>query len=150
MFNKKRIKKLVEALRSGDYNQTMSNLRDLKGHCCLGVACDISGKGGWSKSGKGDWSKDPIESLKPIYLYEGYSSVMPPEVRNYYDFLDGDPGVFIFKHNGEPSEKIVSMSELNDHYEYNFETIACILESNFLIEDSPLYKKQRQRYRRYK
>ena len=39
--------KWLEALRSGRYRQTSLMLRDKVGFCCLGVACDISGKGTW-------------------------------------------------------------------------------------------------------
>lgn len=34
-------KKWVEALRSGDYPQTKSQLRNATGFCCLGVLCNI-------------------------------------------------------------------------------------------------------------
>jgi len=34
-------KKWVEALRSGEYEQTTENLQDHRGYCCLGVACDL-------------------------------------------------------------------------------------------------------------
>ena len=50
--------KWVAALRSGDYDQTKSFLRDEDGFCCLGVACDLYAKetGGtaraWRKSGR--------------------------------------------------------------------------------------------------
>ena len=33
----------VAALRSGDYQQTESHLRDAFGYCCLGVLCDLDG-----------------------------------------------------------------------------------------------------------
>lgn len=42
--------KWLEALRSGRYRQTRDKLRDKVGFCCLGVACDISGKGTWKAS----------------------------------------------------------------------------------------------------
>lgn len=35
--------KWVEALRSGKYSQTMRQLKDDTGFCCLGVLCDIQG-----------------------------------------------------------------------------------------------------------
>lgn len=34
-------KKWVAALRSGEYKQTTGHLRDQKGFCCLGVACEL-------------------------------------------------------------------------------------------------------------
>ena len=42
--------KWLEALRSGRYPQTRDRLRGKFGFCCLGVACDISGKGTWKAS----------------------------------------------------------------------------------------------------
>lgn len=42
-------KKLVAALRSGDYKQSKQRLRDKDGFCCLGVACDISGISTWDE-----------------------------------------------------------------------------------------------------
>lgn len=43
--------KWVKALRSGDYRQGSGALRRQKGNdglfCCLGVLCDISGRGRW-------------------------------------------------------------------------------------------------------
>ena len=38
--------KWVAALRSGDYVQTEGRLKDVFGHCCLGVLCEISKKEG--------------------------------------------------------------------------------------------------------
>lgn len=35
--------KWLGALRSGDYTQTKSKLKDDCGYCCLGVACTING-----------------------------------------------------------------------------------------------------------
>lgn len=39
--------KWIAALRSGDYQQTQETLRDSKGFCCLGVACDVFDPDGW-------------------------------------------------------------------------------------------------------
>jgi len=38
---KQQIKKWVRALRSGEYSQTTGQLQDDRGHCCLGVACEV-------------------------------------------------------------------------------------------------------------
>jgi hypothetical protein len=37
-------KKWLEALRSGKYKQTVRNLKDNNGYCCLGVLCDVYAK----------------------------------------------------------------------------------------------------------
>lgn len=39
--NKHIITKWANALRSGKYKQTKHTLQDVKGYCCLGVACDL-------------------------------------------------------------------------------------------------------------
>jgi hypothetical protein len=42
----------LDALRNGTYQQGQSRLRTQAGrYCCLGVLCDISGKGEWRKRG---------------------------------------------------------------------------------------------------
>lgn len=47
---KKEIAKLwSEALRSGKYKQTKRRLRKKDSFCCLGVLCDLSSLGKWSK-----------------------------------------------------------------------------------------------------
>jgi hypothetical protein len=39
----------VEALRSGNYEQTKRTLRDGRGFCCLGVLCDLIDSTKWEK-----------------------------------------------------------------------------------------------------
>src|SRR4051812_22459868 len=34
--------KWVDALRSGKYTQTTKGLNDRRGHCCLGVLCEVA------------------------------------------------------------------------------------------------------------
>ena len=47
-------KKWVEALRSGKYKQGFSRLKYNNGedvrYCCLGVLCEISGRGSWNEN----------------------------------------------------------------------------------------------------
>jgi hypothetical protein len=60
MANQERIRKWVEALRSGEYMQAMGRLKRVVditdhdtavGYCCLGVVCDLS-----VKDGVGHWA----------------------------------------------------------------------------------------------
>jgi len=46
MANKENITKWVDALKSGEYEQTVGALRNEWGYCCLGVACDVAIKNG--------------------------------------------------------------------------------------------------------
>lgn len=53
-------RKWVDALRSGEYAQTMHTLRDINGYCCLGVLANIIDSAAWKKSeyastGVKDW-----------------------------------------------------------------------------------------------
>jgi hypothetical protein len=77
-----RVKKLIAALRSGKYKQTVSQLKDHEddAYCCLGVACDISGL---SK-----WEKFEIQGVKNIPVYFGEDGNLPKQVKEYYGFRD--------------------------------------------------------------
>lgn len=79
-------KKWVEALRSGKYKQCKNKLRktDLEviRHCCLGVACDISGLGKWASNnsftitGDLDWVTNypPVSVTRWLGLSDAYGS----------------------------------------------------------------------------
>lgn len=74
---------LVDALRSGDYQQTTGTLRDDTGHCCLGVGCDISGLGTWKE-----------QPERGAYAYETAvdtdSGLLPADVRTWLGFRSVD------------------------------------------------------------
>ena len=80
---RKRREKWIAALRSGDFSQTSGTLKDEEGHCCLGVACEIS--------------LDDLPSPKGIKVYNKYiadsisgqeDSVAPDSVVYYYGLND--------------------------------------------------------------
>ena len=102
-------KELVEALRSGKYQQGFERLRDGNRFCCLGVACDISGLGEWYKF---------------TYLEEKYS--LPDEVIDYYGFNSTGGYFNIFSENYIEDEDI-SLIRKNDSGS-SFEEIADIIE----------------------
>jgi hypothetical protein len=59
-MNVVRVQMLIDALRSGEYQQTTGCLRDDHGFCCLGVGTDIAIKKGrigeWKEAGEDDLS----------------------------------------------------------------------------------------------
>src|SRR4051812_20251215 len=61
--------KWIAALLSGDYEQTIGALRNKRGFCCLGVACDIDDNTRWI------FIKDMC-----IYHYINSFSVPPLEI----------------------------------------------------------------------
>jgi len=49
MVDVKLIMKWTQKLESGEYNQGTGRLKTDLGYCCLGVLCDISGRGKWDE-----------------------------------------------------------------------------------------------------
>jgi hypothetical protein len=73
--------KLLDALRSGEYEQGRNQLRvehsdGSFAHCCLGVACDISGAGEWHGESRyvigdiGDFDADMSSTRLPRAVAE--------------------------------------------------------------------------------
>lgn len=110
----------VEALRSGKYRQAKGYLHEGDGSmCCLGVACDISGLGKWSKDG----------TVFSYVLHEAHDArMLPQEVGNWLG-LRGKMGGFT-----DEAGTLKLLSDLNDSG-VPFEKIADIIEReplNFL------------------
>ena len=81
---KKRIKLLVEALRSGEYKQARDALRVGNRYCCLGVACDVYRK----ETGSGEWIRSKYGPRFMSFLDE--VAGMPSAVAGWYG-LTGNP-----------------------------------------------------------
>lgn len=99
----------VEALRSGEYEQTDGALRYEDKFCCLGVACDLYRKHG----GGPEWGPNDVYDAKVDYL--------PKSVMDWLG-VSHDSGVF-----GE-GDDMDSLGDLNDAGT-GFEVIAEIIES---------------------
>jgi len=80
------IKKLVTALKSGEYEQTTGALRKESGFCCLGVACDIyhneTGFGKWIDGDIG-WSFEIGEDRD--------MALLPDDVAEYFGWNARNP-----------------------------------------------------------
>lgn len=80
---------LIEALRSGHYRKKRQpsersgwaaqegRLRDDGDYCVMGVACDVSGLGGWEKGALG-WDY--------VYRRRRFFNQAPPEIAQHYGF----------------------------------------------------------------
>lgn len=103
-------KKWVKALRSGKYKQTNGKLRDERGFCCLGVACEVVGMKA-QKNRHGE------------YLYGKQFGITPETARR---------AIKLRNSNGTPCSGDVSFSltELNDEKGYSFSQIADVLEQS--------------------
>lgn len=93
--------KLIDALRSGKYNQGTGHLRPVASEfCCLGVACDvIGGSDGWWDSAPYAWS------------YDHHQELMPPWVGHQLAWSMGSDGMLRFR---DRDDRLIILSNLND------------------------------------
>ena len=70
----------VEALRSGEYQQTTETLHDVHGYCCLGVLCDLVDPSQWITS-----------TVPDEYIYNGESAELPSSVSDQVGLDNRDP-----------------------------------------------------------
>ena len=118
VFNERR-ELLIEKLRSDEYTQTKGILRDCKGFCCLGVACDISGLSNWKKK-----TEDNTDSIF-YFMYQGDTEGLPKKVQEYYGFASNNGNFTIKREHGYIS---TSLAYLNDQGK-TFKEIADIIEN---------------------
>jgi len=104
----------LRALRSGDYHQGTGALKAGNKFCCLGVLCDLHRK----KFGE-DWVGGQ---------YEGTDSYLPPSVQEWAE-LDSENPLVCTTFDGEDGRE-VSLGELNDSGQADFEDIATVIEEN--------------------
>ncbi len=122
-FTKKQVeqnvKRWLQALRSGRYQQTTKDLCNLQGHCCLGVACEIFKRDlGLRKhkapNGQDRWS----------YRYNNYHFDLPPDVQDSLG-LSTRSGHF----DQIVNIPYVNLSDINDCSGTDFRGIADFIES---------------------
>lgn len=102
-------KKWVAALRSGEYAQTQFALKNYKGHCCLGVGCDVYGK----ETGE-NW-----QEVCAIYKFMDSSAQLPEPVQKWFG-LRSEAGRY---------KMADSLMADNDSRKRTFAEIADIIES---------------------
>jgi hypothetical protein len=111
-------KELVEALRSGDYNQGKHALRKNGDFCCLGVACDIYNPSLWSNLG-----------FQREVAYDGvFTKALPLYVRDHYGWLSCQ-GTLSFE---DRFRNQLSLMGLNDA-EFSFDQIADVIAAGLVL-----------------
>jgi len=105
--------KWVDALRSGEYQQTQERLHDENGFCCLGVLCDLYGK-----ENNVEW--EPSTHNGNVYIFQNMVAVLPLSVVEWAGVEDSNPYV-----NGG----IGTLSGLNDKG-FTFNEIADLIEEH--------------------
>jgi hypothetical protein len=101
----------VAALRSGEYTQGKGALKNTSGgHCCLGVACAISGMGAFNSAGQFFLTGE----------FYHHSAVLPPPVKEWLGLVSEAGGL------SYPS--VGSLSLRNDTCDWTFTDIANFIE----------------------
>jgi len=106
--------KWVEALRSGDFKQTQGVLKDERGHCCLGVACEIF---------KDELKITEEEHLRDGIIFNKTSKVLPSVLRNHLGLRHN---------NGSALNSKFSLAKMNDAGS-TFHEIADVIEKQFTL-----------------
>lgn len=126
-LNKAAIREWVEALESGEYQQTTGTLAEYRpddtlGYCCLGVACDTF------KDRLGLEVEERQEEGVRFLAFNNTSERLPMEVYKFLGLASSNPVVL-------SDDGPCALSYLNDKYGLTFEEIAAILRANFLGEE---------------
>lgn len=138
------IRKWVDALRSGGFQQSTGALRKGDAFCCLGVACEVyrreTGLGVWDASTGQEEGVTAFEE-RPVTAFDEDGNLgvarnwetLPDQVATWLG-LDADPGLV-----PEPSSGLLAKTQastLNDEYGYSFAALADAIERTFLAERS--------------
>jgi hypothetical protein len=124
-INRERVKLLVDALRSGEYEQGRSYLRQDDSFCCLGVACEVARKNGL----EGNWELSNYGAGIQTFGNREYSSIamLPAAVIYWYGFDGEDPHLRL--------TSTMTATQANDYYKLSFEEIADGFEHTYLEDD---------------
>lgn len=120
--------KWLEALRSGKYEQAHRFLRVGNAFCCLGVACEISGRGHWVEVQDAGIYSQPI---KKFVFYSG--SVVLPYNANIFSNMDPSIPQYLTRLND------LGLRDKKAHgtalYPWDFKKIADYIEANVFPND---------------
>ena len=108
--------KWLDALRSGQYEQTRANLRNKHGFCCLGVLCDL-----YAKETQTEWGNESSDS-RGVKEFLGEYATLPDEVREWAGLNESNPTFKV-----DEDSLYVSLACLNDDGD-DFEKIAQVIE----------------------
>lgn len=140
MANQENIRKWVDALRSGKYQQTTGKLSDGQAYCCLGVACEVAIESGLDLAKKpyGDPSKNEEKSVEYVGPDgDGSGGELPNAVATWLGFTykdDDEDRRFPLSDPYLPSPEHPRFTaiEWNDDEKADFAKIADLIEQNYL------------------
>lgn len=105
----------IDALRSGEYQQTKGKLRNSNGFCCLGVLTDL-----YVKETNQEWTYSKQDE-KYEYLDCGFT--LPEKVMVLADLDEEDPKICT-------EDSGCTLAHYNDSKGYTFNQIADLIEEN--------------------
>jgi hypothetical protein len=133
--NRERVQLLVDALRSGRFEQGVGQLVNKDGeYCCLGVACVVARENGLAlETGTDDedvvaFGLGPVDS--PEWIEDSDFAHLPRSAMEWYGFDDTCPDL-----DDGTGGRFKSAVELNDQLGYNFNRIADAFERTFLRDE---------------
>lgn len=111
-----RNRKWLAALRSGEFRQAKNVLKQAKGHCCLGVACEIYLR----ETGNGEWQHN-------VFTVDGTQGgcVPPAPVWEWFGWSNNNPAISgAKKYGGEGciwlNDNNVPFPEIADAFEQEY------------------------------
>lgn len=126
---KRRLRRFIAALRSGDYQQGFGELanRDVDTeewkYCCLGVACEVA---------INDGLKLYVSERRYKKYYNNEGGVLPLKVRDWYGLPASDP----YLTDKLDNANVHTASAFNDRYQRNFGDIADAFQHTFLPNEN--------------
>lgn len=109
--------KWVDALRSGNYKQGKSKLRNADNtFCCLGVLCDVVNPKPWQQYSDNSWSYQSNVEILPSDLYLAAGITCTGDLKKLV-------------HVG--STTYLTLAQMNDSGNFSFQQIADIIEEQF-------------------
>lgn len=125
--NQENVRKWVDALRSGDFEQRTGRLNAEGQYCCLGVACELA---------LGDGVKVVKTLVEPSpyadhYAYDGKATFLPTSVQEWLGIIAEDPSV-LFTDPESETEVTWGLVGINDGLGASFDQIADALERTYL------------------
>jgi len=101
----------IDALRSGEYPQTMGKLRDEGGYCCLGVLCELAVEDGIIAP--------PTQAAQGWWTYGSQVDLLPSGVMDWAGLYDPNPSITVFKEVEDSYFDEELGEEVDDYYETN-------------------------------
>jgi hypothetical protein len=135
MVNRERVQLLVDALRSGEYEQArgalirQNHIDGSRSYCCLGVACVVAAGQGLPLTFVEPVEPDLASNVVSVLVSgDVFNSLLPPSVMEWFGFDEMDPYLFTASegHSG-------SASVFNDEGS-TFEQLADMFEEAFLTQ----------------